>query len=72
MNFSGKMTKTEGEPLVVPVTDKNVDDAEHSKPAAPDSGVVDKASLYPFRKARKVAVMVSFCGKNYLGMQRYG
>ena len=32
---------------------------------------VDKASLYPFRKARKVAVMVSFCGKNYLGMQRY-
>ena len=32
--------------------------------------VTDKANLYPFRKARKVAVMVSFCGKNYLGMQR--
>jgi len=65
-----KMTKTEGEPLVGPVIDTNVDDAEHSKPAASDGAVVDKASLYPFRKARKVAVMVSFCGKNYLGMQR--
>jgi len=26
---------------------------------------------WPWRKAKKAVVMVSFCGKNYMGMQRY-
>ena len=26
---------------------------------------------WPWKKAKKVAVMISFCGKDYLGMQRY-
>lgn len=25
---------------------------------------------WPWRKAKKVAVMISFCGKDYIGMQR--
>ena len=25
---------------------------------------------WPWKKAKKVAVMISFCGKDYLGMQR--
>ena len=30
-----------------------------------------KKPEYPWRKAKKVAVMLSFVGKDYLGMQRY-
>ena len=26
---------------------------------------------WPWKKAKKVAVMISFCGKDYLGMQRF-
>ena len=47
------------------------EEVDNTSQGGGDAVSVDKASLYPFRKARKVAVMVSFCGKNYLGMQRY-
>jgi len=26
---------------------------------------------WPWKRAKKVAVMISFCGKDYLGMQRF-
>jgi hypothetical protein len=26
---------------------------------------------WPWKKAKKVAVMISFCGKDYIGMQRF-
>ena len=43
------------------------------------SAVVDKSAgkteekrpEWPWRKAKKVAIMISFVGKDYLGMQRY-
>ena len=30
----------------------------------------EERSEWPWKKAKKVAIMLSFCGKNYLGMQR--
>ena len=31
----------------------------------------EKRPEWPWRKAKKVAIMISFVGKDYLGMQRY-
>ena len=31
---------------------------------------VEKRAEYPWKKAKKVALMLSFSGKNYFGMQR--
>ena len=31
----------------------------------------EKRPEYVWRKAKKVAIMISFVGKDYLGMQRY-
>ena len=34
---------------------------------AENKGIID----WPWKRARKVAMMISFSGKDYLGMQRY-
>lgn len=49
-------------------TGLNTENAENVKLVADES----KKNLdWPWKRARKVAVMISFRGKDYFGMQRY-
>jgi len=48
-------------------TEEKEDDAVMSAPATTN---LEAKQDWPWRKAKKCAVMLSFCGKNYMGMQR--
>jgi hypothetical protein len=43
--------------------------AENESAVEPKAG--GERRDWPWKKAKKVAVMISFCGKDYLGMQRF-